>query len=166
MQVYIRPIPSERRSSNNKPEWLEVQCELPGSGSTIIPPLFCVYVYWYALNGWFQDDDFVWLGLLRSVYCARDLFLALFRPTIHGTWRPWSDRAFFLAFRALFGPEALPYHIWIFLTKPANLALLSHIARRLTGLRVAGLLRAAVLDRKFRHRDGNIFGLPLQRHPL
>jgi hypothetical protein len=104
----------------------------------LIPPLFCVYVYWYALNGWFQDDDFVWLGLLRSVHGARDLFLALFRPTIHGTWRPWSDRAFFLAFRALFGLEALPYHIWIFLTQFANLALLSHIARRLTGSRLAG----------------------------
>jgi hypothetical protein len=103
-----------------------------------LPPLFCVYVYWYALNGWFQQDDFVWLGLLRSVHGARDLLPALFKPTIHGTWRPWSDRAFFLAFRALFGLEALPYHIWIFLTQFANLALLSHIARRLTGSRLAG----------------------------
>ena len=95
-------------------------------------------VYWYALNGWFQQDDFVWLGLLRSVHGARDLFLALFKPTIHGTWRPWSDRAFFLAFRALFGLNGLPYHIWIFLTQFANLALLSHITTRLTGSRLAG----------------------------
>jgi hypothetical protein len=104
----------------------------------IFPPLFCVYIYWYALNGWFQQDDFVWLGLLRDVHGPRDLFLALFKPTIHGTWRPWSDRAFFLTFRALFGLEGLPYHIWIFLTQFANLALLSDIARRLTGSRVAG----------------------------
>ena len=104
----------------------------------LFPPLFCVYVYWYALNGWFQQDDFVWLGLLRSVHGARDLFLALFKPTIHGTWRPWSDRAFFLAFRALFGLQGLPYHIWIFLTQFANLALMSHITWRLTGSRLAG----------------------------
>jgi hypothetical protein len=104
----------------------------------LFPPLFCVYVYWYALNGWFQQDDFVWLGLLRSVHSARDLLLALFKPTIHGTWRPWSDRAFFLGFRALFGLKGLPYHIWIFLTQFANLALISLVATRLTGSRVAG----------------------------
>jgi hypothetical protein len=104
----------------------------------LFPPLFCVYVYWYALTGWFQQDDFVWLGLLRSVHGGRDLFLALFKPTIHGTWRPWSDRAFFLAFRALFGLQGLPYHIWIFLTQFANLALISHITWRLTGSRLAG----------------------------
>jgi hypothetical protein len=104
----------------------------------LFPPLFCVYLYWYALNGWFQQDDFVWLGLLRSVHGAHDLFLALFKPTIHGTWRPWSDRAFFLAFRALFGLQGLPYHIWIFLTQFANLALISHITWRLTGSRLAG----------------------------
>ena len=104
----------------------------------LFPPLFCVYLYWYALNGWFQQDDFVWLELLRGVHGGRDLFLALFNPTIHGTWRPWSDRAFFLAFRALFGLEGLPYHIWIFLTQFANLALLSHITWRLTGSRLAG----------------------------
>jgi hypothetical protein len=104
----------------------------------ILPPLFCVSVYWYALNGWFQQDDFVWLGLLRGVHGARDLFLALFKPTIHGTWRPWSDRAFFLTFRALFGLQGLPYHIWIFLTQFANLALISHITWRLTGSRLAG----------------------------
>jgi hypothetical protein len=104
----------------------------------LFPPVFCVYVYWYALNGWFQQDDFVWLGLLPDVHGARDLWLALFKPTIHGTWRPWSDRVFFLAFRALFGLQGLPYHIWIFLTQFANLALISLIARRLTGSRVAG----------------------------
>ena len=102
------------------------------------PPLFCVYVYWYSLNGWFQQDDFVWLGLLRSVHGVDGLFSALFRPTIHGTWRPWSDRAFFLAFRALFGVHGLPYHIWIFLTQFANLALISQITWRLTGSRLAG----------------------------
>ena len=104
----------------------------------LFPPLFCVWIYWYALNGWFQQDDFVWLGLLSSVHSGRDLFLALFRPTIHGTWRPWSDRAFFLAFRALFGLQGLPYHIWIFLTQFANLALMSHTTWRLTGSRLAG----------------------------
>ena len=50
----------------------------------------------------------------------------------------WSDRAFFLAFRALFGLQGLPYHIWIFLTQFANLALMSHTTWRLTGSRLAG----------------------------
>ncbi len=104
----------------------------------LVPPLFCLLVYWYALTGWFQQDDFVWVGLLQRVHSWHDLVRAVFRPTIQGTWRPWSDRVFFLLFRSLFGLHALPYHIWMFLTQFANLALIALIVRRLTGSRLAG----------------------------
>jgi hypothetical protein len=104
----------------------------------LFPPLFCLFVYWYALNGWFQQDDFVWLGLSQRVHSWHDLIPAVFRPTIQGTWRPWSDRVFFLLFRSLFGLRALPYHVWIFLTQFANLALIGLLVRRLTGSRLAG----------------------------
>ena len=67
-----------------------------------------------------------------------DLWTILFAPMAQGTIRPLSERLFFLAFYHFFGLEAIPYRIAVFLTQFANLALLSLIARRLTGSRLAG----------------------------
>lgn len=108
----------------------------------LLPPLFCVALYWYGLNAWFRDDDFIWLGLRSNVQNWRDLLRALFTPTPHGTFRPLSERAHFLVFGSLFPLDALPFRAWAFLTQFANLALLASITRRLTGSGWTGLLAA------------------------
>jgi 4-amino-4-deoxy-L-arabinose transferase-like glycosyltransferase len=108
----------------------------------LVPPLFALYLYRDGIFAWFQQDDFVWLNLLPGVHHFRELLLALFRPTDHGTWRPLPERAFFMSFQWLFGYDALPYRLVVFLTQCANFALLASIARRLSGSRLAGLLAA------------------------
>jgi hypothetical protein len=97
-----------------------------------LPPLFAIWVYWAALRSWFVADDFVWLGLLNDVHGAADLWPAIFKPTVQGTLRPWSDRVFFLVFRALFDMDGFPYHAWIFATQMAAAALMMSVVRRLT----------------------------------
>jgi hypothetical protein len=69
-----------------------------------------------------------------------DGFRILFAPMAQGTIRPWSERLFFLVFEAIFGVEALPFRIWVFLTQTANLTLLSWIVWRVTKSRLAGFL--------------------------
>ncbi len=104
----------------------------------LLPPLFCLALYWYALSSWFEADDFVWLRLPASVQSWRDLWRAIFAPTPHGTFRPLSERLYFLVFGSLFPLDALPFRIWAFLTQFANLALVASITRRITGSRMAG----------------------------
>lgn len=106
----------------------------------LVPPLFCLGLYWYALNSWFREDDFLWLQQHFKVQSWRDLWTVLFAPTAHGTFRPLSERAYFLIFGSLFPLDALPFRIWAFLTQFANLALVASIARRMTGSRLAGFL--------------------------
>jgi hypothetical protein len=108
----------------------------------LVPPLFALYLYWDGIFAWFQQDDFVWLHLVDGVHHFHELLSALFRPTQHGTWRPLPERAFFMSFQWLFGYDALPYRLAVFLTQCANFALLASIARRLSGSRLAGLLAA------------------------
>jgi len=109
----------------------------------IVPPLFCLAVYWPGLLTWFQMDDFAWLTLPNQVYDWHSLLRVLFQPSYaQGSWRPLSERAFFLAFGAMFGDYALPYRICVFLTQFANLALAASITTRLTGSRAAGFLAA------------------------
>jgi len=107
-----------------------------------VPPLLCLALYWPGLLAWFQQDDFAWLNLPNQAHGWGGLLRALFAPTVHGTWRPLSERAFFLGFGALFGADALPYRIWVFLTQFANLALLASLTTRLTKSRAAGLWAA------------------------
>lgn len=103
-----------------------------------LPLLLCLLVYRYGLAAWFQQDDFVWLGL--DVHGPRGLFQTLFLPTPHGTLRPWSDRGFFLVMRGLFGLHALPFHLAVFAMQLGNLALFGSLVRRLTGSEVAGIV--------------------------
>lgn len=105
-----------------------------------VPSLLCLAVYWPGLQAWFQQDDFAWLALGRSIHGPDGGLAALFAPLAQGTIRPLSERAFFLVFHALFGADALPFRAWVFLTQFANLVLLSAIARRVTGSRLAGFL--------------------------
>jgi len=106
------------------------------------PAIFCLILYWPGLMAWFQQDDFVWLNLPNQVYGWHGWLRALFGPTVQGTWRPLSERVFFLAFGAMFGSDALPYRIWVLLTMCANLALVESISARLTGSRAAGFCAA------------------------
>lgn len=108
----------------------------------LAPPLFALYLYWAGIFAWFQQDDFVWLHLLPSVHNFHEFLLTLFQPTIQGTWRPLPERAFFMTFQWLFGYNALPYRLVVFLTQCANFTLLASITRRLSGSQLAGLLAA------------------------
>ena len=100
-------------------------------------------MYWPGLLAWFQQDDFVWLNLPNQAHGWDGLLRALFQPNAaQGSWRPLSERAFFLVFGVLFGPDPLPYRIWVFLTQFANLALVASIATRLTRSRAAGFWAA------------------------
>ena len=110
----------------------------------LIPPLLCFAIYWRGLTAWFQADDFAWLALRLDVHDWHGLMRALFAPMAQGTIRPWSERVFFLVFESLFGLNALPYRICVFLTQCASLTLLAVITRRLTGSAAAGFW-AAVL---------------------
>jgi hypothetical protein len=107
-----------------------------------IPSLFCLLLYWPGLLAWFQQDDFVWLNLPNQVHGWDSLLHTIFAPTVQGTWRPLSERIFFLAFGAMFGSDALPYRIWVFLTMFANLALLASVTTRMTRSRAAGFWAA------------------------
>ncbi len=108
----------------------------------LTPLLFCLWVYWYGLNAWFQQDDFAWLGLRLQVHTWADLRHALFAPMAQGSIRPWSERGFFMLFSSLFGIEALPFRLWVFLTQVASLLLLIAVTRKLTASLAAGAAAA------------------------
>ena len=106
--------------------------------------LFLV-LYWPALTAWFRADDFAWLGVGLDVHNFHDFLSALFSPKAQGTIRPWSERAFFMAGYALFGLDALPFHIVVFVTQFANLVLVGSIGARMTERRPGGLRHDAGL---------------------
>ena len=108
----------------------------------LIPALFCLAAHWQGLETWFLQDDFAWLSLAGGVHRWSDLASALFEPQAQGTVRVFSDRAFFLILRSIFGIRPLPFHIVVFLTEFANLWLLAAVARRLTGSAIAGFAAA------------------------
>ena len=103
-----------------------------------IPPLFCVALYWYGLKCWFRQDDFAWLQLTAQVHGWSSFWHVMFTPLAQGTIRPWSERAFFMGFYTLFGLNALPFRIWVFLTQIANLSLIRAVGQRATGSPAAG----------------------------
>jgi len=107
-----------------------------------VPCILCLVLYWPGLLAWFQQDDFVWLNLPNQAHGWDGWLRTLFGPTVQGTWRPLSERVFFLLFGALFGSDALPYRIWVFATMFANLVLVESIASRLTRSRAAGFCAA------------------------
>lgn len=106
------------------------------------PPLVCLLAHWRSLGAWFRADDFAWLLLASRVRGLHDL-AALFVPAAQGIIRPLGE-GFFLAGYALFGLNAMPFHIAVFATQFANLALAAWIGERLTGSRAAGF-GAAIL---------------------
>src|SRR5437867_3940106 len=101
--------------------------------------VLCLVLYYPGLTAWFQRDDFAWLNMASRASTGNDLWRALFQPAAQGTIRPLSERAFFISFFAMFGANALPFHLWAFVTQLANLFLLSRIAQRLTGSAAAAI---------------------------
>jgi hypothetical protein len=97
-------------------------------------------LYWPGLRCWFLADDFAWLGLTLQVKTPADLLDALFAPKAQGTIRPWSERLFFMGFYSVFGLDALPFRIWVFLTQIVNLVLLASLVRRVSGSDLAASL--------------------------
>ena len=110
----------------------------------VVPVLLLLALYWPGLTSWFQQDDFGWLNMRHDMHSARDLALALFAPKAHGNMRPLGENAYWLGLSALFGMNALPFHLVAFLTQAASLLLLAAIVRRVTGSRWVGMC-AAVL---------------------
>jgi len=106
----------------------------------LVPPVFCLAIYFWGLRAWYQQDDFVWLGQRFRIDTWHDFLLAVFGPSVHGTFRPLSERLFLLAAGTLFGTNAFPARLLVFLTELANLVLVSSLARRMSNSRVAGFL--------------------------
>lgn len=106
-------------------------------------PILCgLILYWPGLTAWFQEDDFVWLGLRGMVHNAHDLRWALFTPLAQGTLRIFSERVLYLAFYSWFGLNALPYRLWSFATYSADAILITAVCTRLTRSRKAGFWAA------------------------
>ena len=105
----------------------------------LIPPAFCLVIYYWGLRAWYQQDDFLWLGQRFRIGTWHDFLRAVFGPAANGTFRPFSERLFLLA-ASMFGTDAFPARLWVFLTEVANLALISSLARRISNSRVAGFL--------------------------
>ncbi len=108
----------------------------------LTPPLLCLLLHGRGLGCWFRGDDFAWLSLDRGIHSFHGFLAALLRPEAQGTLRPLSERAFFMAGYALFGLNPLPFHIVVFMTQFANLALVAWIGDRMAGRRGPGLWAA------------------------
>jgi len=106
----------------------------------LVPPVFCLAVYYWGLRAWYQQDDFVWLGQRLRIENWHDFLRAVFMPSVHGTFRPLSERLFLLVAGSAFGTDAFPARLVVFLTEVANLALISSLARRMSNSRIAGFL--------------------------
>jgi hypothetical protein len=122
----------------------EVGVGRPESSSLwwLAPPLVCLLAHYHGLGAWFRADDFAWLRLAAGVHGFRGLVAALFDPAAQGAMRPAGQSGFFLACYSLFGLDVLPFHIVIFATQFANLALAAWVGARISGSRAAGMWAA------------------------
>src|SRR5260370_30220229 len=134
----MNPLTAARPPGGSQPR----RAALYAAAYWLAPPLLCLAIYGRGLLAWFQADDFAWLALRLQVHDWQTLTHALFAPMAQGSIRPLSERGFFLVFESLFGVEALPFRIWVFLTQFANRALVSAGARRVTGSRAVGFWAA------------------------
>ena len=118
------------------------RARLASTAFWLAPSLLCLALYWRGFTAWFRADDFAWLGTGLYIQSFHDFLLAIFAPQAQGTIRPLSERAFFMLGFSLFGLDALPFKMVVFATQFANLALVTSIGARLTGLRWAGFFAA------------------------
>jgi hypothetical protein len=110
--------------------------------SWVMPAVFLLWLYRDSFRIWFREDDFSLLAFVRQVHGGDDFFRVLFRPYAQGTIRPWSERLPFLLSWNLFGLDNLPFRIGVIATAMADTVLISWVARRITGSRLAGAAAA------------------------
>ncbi len=109
-------------------------------GWLLLAPLVCSLVYRQSFVVWFARDDFAWLGIGLDIFDLPSLLGALFGPRAQGTIRPLSDRLPFLLTHALFGLDAKPLRIAIFVLHCANLVLFARLVFLWTSSRAAALV--------------------------
>ena len=61
----------------------------------LLPVAVFLWLDWYGLRAWFQNDDFAWLAQDLSLNGWRDWLKALFEPRAQGTLRVLSERVCF-----------------------------------------------------------------------
>ncbi len=108
----------------------------------LLAPLVCLVVYRQSFVVWFARDDFAWLGIGLYVVDFRSLLEALFLPQAQGTIRPLSDRLPFLLSYSMFGLDAKPLRIAIFVIHCANLVLFGRLVYLWTSSRPAAVIAA------------------------
>ena len=106
----------------------------------LAPILFLLWLYWGSFDIWFRADDFPLLSLVSHIRNFHDLVAAMFKRYAQGTIRPLSEPGPFFLSQFLFGIDCLPFRIAVFFTAAADLCLIAHVACRLTGSRVAGIV--------------------------
>jgi len=89
---------------------------------------------------WFQQTDFIWLDLRNHVTDVPSFLQAMFAPMAQGTFRPLSERGFFLLFTQIFGVRAFPYRLLAFLNQFLNVFLVMLVTRKLTKSALAGFV--------------------------
>lgn len=111
-------------------------------GWLLLAPLVCSLVYRQSFVVWFARDDFAWLGVGLEIIDFPSLLGAVFGPRAQGTIRPLSDRLPFLLSHSLFGLDAKPLRIAIFVFHCANLVLFARLVFVWTSSRVAAVVAA------------------------
>lgn len=111
-------------------------------GWLLLAPLVCLLVYRQSFVVWFARDDFAWLGIGLTIVDFPSLLDALFGAKAQGTIRPLSDRLPFLLSHSLFGLDAKPLRIAIFVVHCANLVLFARLIYQWTSSRTAALTAA------------------------
>lgn len=111
-------------------------------GWLLLAPLVCLLVYRQSFVVWFARDDFAWLGVGLGIVDFPSLLDALFAPKAQGTIRPLSDRVPFLLSYSLFGLNAKPLRIAIFVIHCANLVLFARLVYQWTSSRTAAVTAA------------------------
>ena len=109
-----------------------------------VPGLLAAFLatqYGYAWRVPFLNDDFVFLDVTRGAS-----FLSLWspRPAVWLWYRPWSRELHYWTLQGLFGADVAPYHFASFALWLALMGLYWTLARRLTGVRAAGISTAGV----------------------
>lgn len=111
-------------------------------GWLLLAPLVSLLVYRQSFVVWFARDDFAWLGIGLSILDFPSLLDALFGPKAQGTIRPLSDRLPFLLSHTIFGLDAKPLRIAIFVVHCANLVLFARLVYQWTSSRTAAVTAA------------------------
>jgi hypothetical protein len=106
----------------------------------IFPLAICLAVYWQGLWSWFQQTDFIWLDLRNHVANLPTLVWAMCAPMAQGTFRPFSERGFFLLLSDLFQVRAFPYRLVAFANQFLNVFLVMLVTRKLTRSALAGFV--------------------------